>query len=292
MDLIYKLICTVISGICGSVPLSADGLRSVVDHFLITSTKPDPYAMLFVIAGTGAAFLARYWRRVSAAAAGSFRMLSGICGKGFNYSEESTPQQRDAVMSLMSLVPTASVLLIGERMTVTAVDRDIIVEGICFLFCGVLLAAACRNPAGDKSDGTVTFGHSLIIGAASVLGIYPGISALSAGLSAALLLGYEPGYALRRTLMPSLTVSLFAVLARIMTTAQFIPDAAMSAITAALSAAAGFGAIWLTGWLLKKERLSLFAYLSIVLGLITVILGTVETASGMSIAELIAAMKG
>ena len=291
MNLIEGALYGLAGGACEAFPLSFSGILLLLEHFLGKVTHAGQETALCVLGGAAVAFLARYIRKSAVCAAGTARMLFSMGWRGFRYEEESTADQRDAVTALVSVLPTAAILLAGGRLTATTGDRDIITEGICFLLCGTVLTAACRSPRAEKADGDMRPGHALLIGAACALSVLPGISASAAGLSAAVLLGYEPAYAYRKTLLPALTAGLFSVLSGT-AAAEAMPDPAVLALCAASAAAAGFVAVWISERLLKKERMTVFAYISIALGLVTVIIGAVETASGMSLAELIAAMKG
>ena len=293
MSFLNGAIYGMVGGALEAFPLSFSGMISLLEHFLNIRLQENTETLLCVIAGAALAFLIRYFRKVTASAAGTVRMLVSMGWKGFSYEKESTADQRDAVAALMSVVPTAAIMIAGEKLTAITGDIDIITEGICFLLCGAVLTAACKSPLAEKADGEMRVGHALIIGTACALSVFPGISAVAAGTSAAILMGYEPEYAYRHSLIPSLTACLFAVLSGALpVAAETSPDAASLAVCVAAAAAAGFVAVLLSGWLLKKDRMMLFAYISIVIGLVTVIAGAVETASGMSLAELIAELKG
>ena len=291
MSLLKEILYGLAGGAFGAFPLSFSGLASLAGHFTGIETQTDGLAALCVIGGTALAFLLRYFRKISASLAGTFRMLISMVWKGFSYEKEATADQRDAVMTLLSVLPTALVFPIGSKLTVIMTDGDVIVEGICFLLCGAVLTAACRNPVTDRADGQMRADHALIIGTVCALSVLSGISAVAVGMSVAVLLGYEPSFAFRRSLLPSLTAELFSVLSGPLDAAAGT-DITVIAVSTAAAAAAGLAAVWLSGILIKKEKITIFAYISLAVGLAAVIAGTVETASGMTWAELIDALKG
>lgn len=294
MDLTQMALYGIAVGIASALPVSIDGIASAVGHFLSIDVPADGTAAAIACIGALIAIIIRYIKKVFSALKGTAVMLYRTWGKGFSYANDSTEDQRDVLMFILSLVPCCIIPIAGRDITSVSRDTDITVEGICFLLCGALLLSACRSPRGESGDGTMRPWHALLIGAASVSGIFPGISGFAAALSAALLLGYEAMYSLRFALFSSAAAGIFAAFygAGRITPAAVPGDWAGASVCFAAAAAACLCAVLLTAWLVKKEKAAVFAYLLMVLGLITVILGTVETVSGMPLAELIAAMKG
>lgn len=294
MNLTEMALYGIAVGIAAALPVSLDGIASAVGHFFSIPVPADGTAAAIACIGAMAALIIRYLRKVFSSLKGTAVMLYRMWGKGFSYAQDSTEDQRDVLMYIISLVPCLLIPAAGREITSVSRDTDIIVEGISFLLCGALLLSASRSPRGESADGTMRPWHALIVGAASVAGIFPGISGFSAALSAALLLGYEALYSLRFALFTSAAAGIFAAFsgAGRISPAVMPADPAAAALCFAAAAAACFGTALLTGWLLKKEKTAIFAYLLMILGLIIVILGTVEAVSGMPLAELIAAMKG
>ena len=294
MDLTEMALYGIAVGIASALPVSADGIASAVGHFLSIDIPADGTAAAIACIGALAAIAVRYLKKVFSALKGTAVMLYRAWGKGFSYADDSTEDQRDVLMFILSLVPCCLIPAVGREITSVSRDQDIIVEGICFLLSGALLMSASRSPRGESGDGTMKPWHALLIGIASVAGIFAGVSGFAAALSAALLLGYEASYSLRSALFTSAAAGIFAAFcgAGRITPAAIPDDWTGAAVCFAAAAAVCFCASLLTAWLLKKEKTAVFAYLMMILGLIIVILGTVETVSGMPLAELIAAMKG
>ena len=294
MDLLEMALYGLATGVASALPVSLEGVASAVGHFLNIDIPADGTAAAMACIGALAALIIRYLKKFFSSVKGTAVMLRGMWGKGYSYSSDSTEEQRDIVMFVLSLIPCGLIPAAGREITSVARDSDIIVEGICFLLSGALLLSACRSPRGTAGDGTMRPWHALIIGMASVAGIFPGISGLAAALSAALLLGYEKSYSLRFALFSSVAAEIFAAVcgAGRITPADIPDDAVCAAVCIACGAVFCLCTVLMTEWLLKKDKTAAFAYLLMVLGFITVILGTVETVAGMPLADLIAAMKG
>lgn len=294
MDLIRTALYGLAKGICALVPISLEGILTVLDHFIGIGLGQGGNASVSACIGIIIALILRYWRNVFGSVKGTAVMLYRMAGSGFSYGKDSDQYQRDMVRFLLSLLPSSAALIIGRTLTLTSLDSDIIVEGICFLICGSLTAAAIRTARGETGDGSMTAGHAVLIGAIALLGMYPGISGFGAALSAALLMGYSPLYSLRSAALASSFAGLFSAIAGAGTVSPAaLPIDVVSASACAAAAAAGaYGTVWLTELLLKKDKMMIFTYITVILGLMTVILGTVETISGMTVAELFAALKG
>ncbi len=288
MDLVRTAIYGLVRGVCALLPVSADGIFAALDHFAGIGGGQSGDLCAAACIGALLAVTLRYIRYVSNSAKGAAVMLFRMAGPGFSWAADADHRQRDAVRFLLSVLPAAASMLFGRGMTSVCRDSDIIVEGICFLICGSFSAAAFRSAKGDKGDGSMSAGDALLMGAAVLFGMYPGISPFAAAVSVALLMGYSPEYSVRTSAFTSVAAGLFYSLcgAGAADPAAFSSDPISLAVCAAAAAAAAFGTVWLTEWLFRKDRSMIFSYISIALGLVTVILGTAETVSGLTLREL------
>lgn len=295
MEIVYPAIFGALKGLCAALAVSFEGAASALMHFFALDIPDAGTLSALSCAGIALGLASRYVIRLARGVSGTVRMLLRMAGPGFSYAEESTPEQRDSVMFLVSAVPALIPLALYGRWPVTAADGDMIAEGACFLICGALLLAAGRSPQGTDSDGTMRAGHALIIGLAALAGVFPGISGTAAALSAAMLLGYDPSYSVRFALSASLPAALTVSLtdAGLFAAAEGpLPGTWETVVCVAAAAAAAYSASWLLQLLAKKEKLSVISYLTMIAGLGIIILGAAETISGVPAAELIAQLKG
>jgi len=281
-------------GLCGGAPLPFQGFLSLITHLVSLDLADAGSLTVFALAGVFAALAARYLRQFFRAVKETAVMVYRMCRSGFSFALDSTPAQRDAVMFLLTALPSLIVLLAGKMVTGAARDTDIIAEGVCFLLCGSYMLAACSSPEGDVSDGSLRPGQAILIGLSAALGMMPGFSGFAMALSTALITGCEPRFAVRYSSFAAVIPALCAAFsgAGMLDPAQMRTEPLSALLCAAAAAVFCFGAVWLTGLMAKKDKLSVFAYIMIAFGLAAVILGTVETAAGISVADLIAAVKG
>ncbi len=290
MDIISSAVFGALRGLFSGLPVSADGIAEAVFHFFKPEAASAADLAALACAGAVLAFALRYIKQVAAAVKDTAVMLFRMCGSGFSYEEDSTAAQRDTVMLLVSMVPALVPLLAGDSLRATSSDGDIVVEGVSFLVCGAFLLAACRSPRGRKGDGSVSLLHSLLLGLAAMAGVFPGISAFSAVLSAALMMGYSAEYSVRRAALisaPYALINSVAVFGGLGDPAA-LPGLEICLACAGAALVTAFAAVWLSGFAAKKEKMSLFAYIMIAAGVVLTVIGAVETAAGVPIAELIA----
>ena len=295
MDLIYPAVFGALRGLCAALAVSFEGTASVLMHFFFMELPDAGMLSALSCAGVALGLASRYIIRLALGIAGTAKMVLRMAGPGFRYSEESTPEQRDSVMFLVSALPALIPLAIYGRWPATVLDSDMIAEGAGFLICGALLLAAAKSPHGRDGDGTMRAGHALIIGAAALAGVFPGISGTAAALSAALLLGYAPLYSVRFALSASLPAALVVSLtdAGLFAAAEGeLPGTWEAVVCVAAAAVTAYVFSWILQFLAAKEKLSVISYLVMIAGLGIIILGAAETVSGVSAAELIAELKG
>lgn len=295
MELIYPAIFGALKGLCTAIAVSFEGAASVLMHFFSADIPDAGMLSALSCAGIALGLISRYIIRFAQGVAGTVTMLLRMAGRGFNYSEESTPAQRDSVMFVISALPAVIPLMLYGRWPVTAADSDMIAEGACFVISGALLLAGTRSPQGTDRTGTMRAGHALILGLAALTGIFPGISSTAVALSAALMLGYTPSYSVRFALSASMPMALSLALTDaglFAAPAGELPGTLQCIACIAASAAVVYAVSWMLELLARSEKLSFISYLMMIVGLTVIILGAAETISGMTAAELIAELRG
>ena len=109
MSPLKEILYGLVGGACAGFPLSFSGVVSLTGHFTEAGIQAGGENALWVIAGAAVAFFIRYFRKISASAAGTARMLFRMGWKGFSYENEATADQKDTVTTLVSILPTAAV---------------------------------------------------------------------------------------------------------------------------------------------------------------------------------------
>lgn len=173
---------------------------------------------------------------------------------------------------ILSMIPAAIVGVVFDEQLEALFDRQIILVGFMLILTGALLFLADRAKNTNKK---VSWSNSLVIGIAQMIAILPGISRSGATISTSVLLGVDRTRAAKFSFLMVVPLILGKM-------AKDILGGEISyASSDMVPLAAGFGAAFVTGlvactWmiaLVKKSKLSYFAYYCFVVAAIAIAKG-------------------
>ena len=258
MPFLHILVVALVQGATEFLPISSSGHLILVPS--LTGWADQGLAIdVAAHLGTLLAVLVYFWRDVGRMAVGVSRLVLGRVDAG----------GRLALFLLAGTVPALAVGYFVDRY-LSASLRDPQVVAWALIGFGVVLFVADRLGMTIKRMEHMSIGQALVIGTAQVLAFIPGTSRSGITMTAARMLGYERGEAARFSFLLSIPAISAAGLwkgGQLFGTA----DPAMleaAAMTAGLSAVAGFLAIsFLMAWL-RRSTFTPFVGYRIVLGVV------------------------
>jgi undecaprenyl-diphosphatase len=256
LPLFHILVLALVQGITEFLPISSSGHLILVPSLI---GWPDQGLAIDVAAhvGTLAAVLAYFWRDVGRMVAGLVRLPAGRFDEG-------------AKLAVHIVIATLPAIIVGGLVQhfLGRSLRSIHVVAWTMIGFAVVLYAADRLGATFRRIEHMRMSQALIIGIAQTLAFVPGTSRSGITMVAARLLGYERPEAARFSFLLSIPAIAAAGLlegASLLKTgdAQQLHDAAL---TAALSALAGFAAIaFMMRWL-QSSNFTIFVVYRLLLG--------------------------
>jgi undecaprenyl-diphosphatase len=256
LNIVSGLILGVVQGITEFLPVSSSGHLVIVSKLLgLPANVPFDIAIHFATLLAVCAFFI-----------GDILLILKVF---FIDRDTKNPYFRLGLLVIVASIPTAiigfSLEKVFEEMfsSVTAV-------GFFLMLTGILIMTAERYGKARKDISKVSFLDSLMVGLAQGCAIAPGLSRSGTTISASLLTGMERTLACRFSFL----LSIPAILGASIFKSKVILHAVDAGMIAGFFAAAvsGYVAIWLFMKMIEKNKINIFAYYCLVVGVISILL--------------------
>ncbi|MFA9380917.1 MAG: undecaprenyl-diphosphate phosphatase [Acetanaerobacterium sp.] len=288
MTIFNAIIQGILQGITEFLPVSSDGHLTLFQHFTKTSGEGALFFTLMLHLGTLIAVFVAYHGLIGELILEFFRMVGDIfCGR-FSL-KKMNPDRRMIMMILVSLVPLAAFYFVKDYFIAITEDNDIIVEGVLFLFTGVMLFLADHCFKGNSTAKNMKYSDALLIGTFQGLAALPAVSRSGSTISVALMRGYSREYAVAFSFIMGIPAIIGANVFEVGDALQqnMVFDWAPILVGIAVSAVVGFFAIKLIAWMVKTDKLMVFSYYTLTLGIIVIAIGIFENMVGMNFSDYI-----
>lgn len=310
MSIFEAVIQGIIQGVTEFLPISSSGHLSISKH-MFGITMPGILFDIMLHLGTLVAVVFVYRQTIAKLFVEFFKMLSDIVHRRFKW-KGMNHERRLLIMLVIGLIPLfllffpvfGTDMKIKDLSEMFATDNDIVVEGIALLVTALLLflgiragkrqaqpkrsigAHAKKEPENGRKELTVK--DAIVIGCTQfVAAVFPGISRSGSTLSAGLMSGLNKQTALDYSFVLGIPAILAAAVVSISDVGagdlEQIGGISILVIGVIVSAVVGFLAIKLLRWLVKSDRLQIFAYYTLIAGAIITIIGIAEHVMGKNL---------
>ncbi|WP_099204453.1 undecaprenyl-diphosphate phosphatase [Scatolibacter rhodanostii] len=309
MSPIEAIIQGIIQGITEFLPISSSGHLSISKH-IFDIHMPGILFDIMLHLGTLVAVVFVYRETIGCLILEFFKCIGDIVRGKFKWSEMSEAR-RLLIMLVIGLVPLFFLFIpipgtdmkIKDLSELFSTDNDIVVEGAALLVTALLLFLGIRSskrtkplrrigaharPDPVQGRTAVTVKDAIIIGITQFFAaLFPGISRSGSTLSAGLMSGLNKQTALDYSFVLGIPAILAAAVVSVSDVApgdiEQIGGVVILGIGVVVSAVVGFLAIKLLRWLLKSDRLQIFAYYTLIAGGIVLIVGIAEHVLGKNL---------
>jgi undecaprenyl-diphosphatase len=261
MNLIEAILLGIIQGLTEFLPVSSSG-HLEIGKFLFDI---DPESSLsFSIAVHGATVLSTiivFWKELSGLSAGVLK---------FRLNDET----HYVLKIMVSIFPVAIVGVFFKERIELFFNGNMVFIGVMLLVTACMLFLGSYLRKGKREIG---YFDALIIGIVQAFAVLPGISRSGATISAGLMIGNKKQdlakFSFLMVLIPVIGANLFEM---------FSGDFTGSGSVSLLALIAGFISAFITGYfacrwminIVRRSKLAWFAFYCLIIGLITIILGT------------------
>jgi undecaprenyl-diphosphatase len=258
-EIIQSIILGIVQGLTEFLPVSSSGHLELVKAIQGSNFDAKESMMMTVVLhfATALSTVVIFRKDILEIVKGLFQ---------FKWNE----QAQFSVKIILSMIPAAAVGVLLDEQIETFFEGQILLVGFMLLLTGGLLFLADKAKNTEKK---VSFSHAVIIGISQAIAILPGISRSGATISTSVLLGIDREKAARFSFLMVVPL-IFGKIAKDVVSDDFTMDG-MNIPALSL----GFIAAFFTGlvactWmiqLVKKSKLSYFAYYCILVGFIAII---------------------
>lgn len=286
MTIIEALINGIVQGLTEFLPVSSSGHLSLIQYF---TGRGEEAGMLFTILlhlGTLLAVVFAFWKTIWELVAEFFAMLGDLFRGKFRFKDVN-PKRRMIFLLIVSLLPMVVSIFFLDYFDKVSTDNSIVTEGVCFLITSILLFASCKCVKGHKTAGNMKYSDALIVGAAQAVAPMPGISRSGATISAGVLAGLDRQYAIAFSFIMGVPTVLAANVMEIGGAVREGVAVSVPVIAVGVLASLVFGllAIKMVRWLVASDKFIYFAWYTMVLGVLTIIIGIYEKMNANAIRQ-------
>ncbi len=307
MSIFEAIIQGIVQGATEFLPVSSSGHLSLAQH--IMGVKVD--SLLFDILlhlGTLIAVCAVYYKLIWRLIKAFISLVADVFRGKFKW-KDMDHDRRLLMMLMIGLIPLFLLFLpvpgtgmkLKDISELWASDSTIWIEGLALLMTSALLFLGIRASKGAKvhhftcKDGKVgeirgrTKFHTadaICVGVTQcAAAVFPGLSRSGSTMAAGLLRGINQQAALDYSFVLGIPSILAAAVLTIKDAIGQPVDIGVGAMIAGVVTAAvvGFLAIKLLKWIVTTNKLQVFAYYTLVLGVITLIVSVIEAATGTNL---------
>ena len=298
MSIFNAVIQGILQGLTEFLPVSSSGHLVLSQHILGVKGNNLFFDVMLHI-GTLIAVLAVYYKLVIRLIVSFFSMVGDIFTKKFKWSKMDY-DRRLVVMLIIGLLPLFCLFIPipGTDMSIKdfaqkwSNEGNIFIVGCSLIVTSILLAVGIKinqgsdqSRAGTKKQYNVV--DSLCVGFTQFLAaIFPGLSRSGSTLSIGLMRGISKQNALDYSFIlgiPAIIAAALLELKDVVEMGSLDINIASVIIGMVVSAVVGFLAIKLFKWLLSTDKMYIFVFYTLILGIVTVVIDVMEKSKGVNI---------
>ncbi|WRS26803.1 undecaprenyl-diphosphate phosphatase [Oscillospiraceae bacterium MB08-C2-2] len=278
----------IVQGLSEFLPISSSGHLSVVQYFTGQGGESGAAFSILLHLGTLLAVCLAFHKTILELIVEFFGAVGDIF-KGRFSIKNASPQRRMLFLLIVSLVPLGAVVFLKDFYTSFSADNSIIMEGVCFLFTSLLLFLSERVKEGNKKAATMQYKDAVLIGCMQAVAPLPGLSRSGSTIAAGIFVGLNRKYAVAFSFIMGIPAVLGANLLEIKDIAGQKLDTSLPVLLVGLVTSLIFGllAIKMVNWLVTSNKFKIFAWYTLVLGILVLGTGIFEAVSGHALQNMI-----
>lgn len=277
MNYLEAIFLGLVQGLSEFLPISSSGHLVIFQQLFGLSDDIAANMLFDVLVHIGTlvavfvAFRHRIWRLIKAVGG----IVADLCRGRFSFRKAD----EDKRMVILVLVATAVLVpFIPFRGYLEILFSSMLTVGIALLFTALLLSFADRVKKGNKTMKDMKVRDALIVGAFQGVALTPGISRSGSTITSGLLCGLTRSSSRWSSPSSSPSPPFWARVLHLSDAAHMLSEVSLGPyiVGMAVAAVAGFAAIKLIQYLVKKEKFGMFAYYCAAMGLFVIIYSLVK----------------
>jgi undecaprenyl-diphosphatase len=282
MSILEAILQGLLQGFTEFLPVSSSGHLSLFQHFFGLDNDSSVAVAIVLHLGSLVAVFIAFWDKIWVLILEFFSMLKDIFTGKFKW-KTMNGNRRMIIMIIISILPLFAFYIFKDFFEGIASDSDITVEGIAFLYTSALLFISTKCKPGNKATGTMLTKDAVFVGIYQGVALIPGVSRSGSTISAGLLAGLKREDAVEYSFILGIPVILAGAVVELsdFSKSQLDTNVILPLIAGfAAAAISGYIAIRLIKMLVIKDKFRIFAFYTLILGIVVLGLGIYERISG------------
>ncbi len=285
MSIIKAIILGIVQGITEFLPISSSGHLSLFQHFLGVGGEGSLLFSVLLHLGTLIAVFIVFHKTIFELIVEAIDLIKDIFTGKFKY-KQLQGKKKMLVMFFFSCIPLLLLLIpVGNDLKLMDVlgglseDDSILVEGICFIFTGILLLSSTYVSKKKTLNREVNTLDAFAVGIAqSFAAGFPGISRSGSTISTGMICGVSKEYMVEYSFILGIPAILVANAVELKDAVEMGAELELlpTIIGVIVAAVVGVACIKLLQWILKKDMWRYFGIYCLVIGVFTIICSILE----------------
>ncbi len=274
MSIFEAIIQGIVQGVTEFLPVSSSGHIALVQHFTNIEAESSGLIMALLHLGTLVAVFVAFHDTIWELIKEALSMLGDLFRGRFTL-RKMNDYRKMVVMLIVATLPLLVVYPFKDVYDALVAKGGMILLGCCFLYTTVLLFVADRKNYGRKNVKQMNYKNALTIGLFQCVALLPGVSRSGSTIGSSLCLGFSKEFAVKFSFILGIPAILGGCLVE-------LKDAFEGTVTIELmpmivgfvvSAVVGYLSIKMINWLMKSNKFGVFAYYTLVVGILTLGIG-------------------
>ncbi|MGN1133930.1 MAG: undecaprenyl-diphosphate phosphatase [Oscillospiraceae bacterium] len=280
--MLNTIIQAIIQGLTEFLPVSSSGHLSLFQHFTGRSGEGALMVSAVLHLGTLLAVFVCFRKTIWELIKEFVFMIRDIFTKKFHW-KTMNGYRRMVIMIIISTACLIPFYIFKGWFEGIAQDSSILAEGFCFLYTAAILFMSCKCTKRHKKPEDITVKDSVTVGFFQCIALLPGVSRSGSTISAGLFSGFSRSLAVQYSFIlgiPAILGSCLVEVKEAVTTDAAPIGFGECLVGFVVSAVVGICAIKMVNWLLKSDKFKVFAYYTLAIGTITIIVAIIEAIMG------------
>lgn len=280
MSLIKAIILGFVQGVTEFLPVSSSGHLSLFQHFLGVSGEGSLLFSVLLHLGTLIAVFVVFYKTIFELIGEAFSLLKDIFTGKFKF-KQLTGKKKMLVTFVISCVPLLFLLIpvgndvkLMDYLSQFSEDNSILLEGICFIFTGVLLLTSTYISKNNKLNKQINSPQAFVIGIAQAIAAgFPGVSRSGSTISTGMICGVPKSDMVEYSFILGIPAIIVANIVELKDAIEMNAEFEVlpTIIGVIVAAVVGVGCIKLLQWILKKDMWKYFGFYCLTIGVVSII---------------------
>lgn len=270
MSIFEAIIQGVLQGITEFLPVSSSGHLALFQHFSKVEAESSGFIMALLHLGTLVAIFVAFRETIWALIKEALSMLKDIITLKFTL-KQMNDERKMIVMLIVATLPLVILYPFKSVYDSIVAKGGLLLLGLCFLYTSAILFISDRRDNGKKTVREMSYGNALFIGLFQGIALFPGISRSGSTIGSSLIAGFSKDFAVKFSFILGIPAILGGCLVEIKEAMETsVPVEILPMVIGFVVAAiVGYLSIKMIDWLVKTDKYKVFAYYTLVVGIIT-----------------------